>query len=184
MKEWKFEMRNKIKLFQWLINLFTLVTWRNDWPIKICSSPFQNKFVTWSKLLPFWFCITADRKSKILDDDSDRGSEASSGSRSKKSNSRASGKTKANKKKTDEAADEDSDTSQASGKTFKKKARNTLKMKKEKIIISKRKKERKKSTGESLMTNKTCFVFTSGGALCKPWSKHVYSEHDRSYLAR
>ncbi|XP_078374198.1 chromodomain-helicase-DNA-binding protein 4-like isoform X2 [Oculina patagonica] len=88
-----------------------------------------------------------DRKAKIQDDDSDRGSEASSGSRSKKSNGRASGKTKANKKKTDEAADEDSDTSQASGKTVKKKARNTLKMKKEKIIISKKKKERKKSTG-------------------------------------
>lgn len=88
-----------------------------------------------------------DKKAKIQDDDSDRGSEASSGSRSKRTNGRASGKAKANKKKTDEAVDEDSDTSQASGKPIKKKARSTLKMKKEKVIISKKKKERKKSTG-------------------------------------
>ncbi|XP_073253079.1 chromodomain-helicase-DNA-binding protein 4-like isoform X6 [Porites lutea] len=89
-----------------------------------------------------------DRKSKIVDDDSDRGSEASSGSRSKKSNGRASTKSKGSKKKAVEIADEDSDASQASGKSTKKKpAKNAGKTKKERTVVKKKKKERKKSTG-------------------------------------
>ncbi|XP_068699252.1 chromodomain-helicase-DNA-binding protein 4-like isoform X3 [Montipora foliosa] len=86
-----------------------------------------------------------DRKSKLLDDDSDRGSEASSGSRSRKSNGKAKGTNQANKRKSD-LADEDSDTSQTSGKAAKKKTEKN-KGKKEKAIIKKRKKERKKSAG-------------------------------------
>ena len=83
-----------------------------------------------------------------MDDDSDRGSEASSGSRSKKGNSTKSGKSKSNRKKLDDGVDGDSDTSQASGKNNKKKTKNTPKMKREKVIISKKRKERKKSAGE------------------------------------
>ena len=96
------------------------------------------------------FCFSqGDRKSKIVDDDSDRGSEASSGSRSKKSNGRASTKSKGSKKKAVEIADEDSDASQASGKSTKKKpAKNAGKTKKERTVVKKKKKERKKSTGE------------------------------------
>ena len=90
-----------------------------------------------------------DRKSKIADDDSDRGSEASSGSRSKKSNGRASTKSKGSKKKAVEIAHEDSDASQASGKSTKKKpVKNAGKTKKERTVVKKKKKERKKSTGE------------------------------------
>ncbi|PFX26138.1 chromodomain-helicase-DNA-binding protein 4-like isoform X3 [Stylophora pistillata] len=88
-----------------------------------------------------------DKKTKVLDDDSDRGSEASSGSRSKKSNSKNNGKSKSNRKKLDDGGDEDSDASQASGKNSKKKAKSTPKMKREKVIISKKRKERKKSAG-------------------------------------
>lgn len=98
----------------------------------------------------FSFCsiFTGDKKIKVLDDDSDRGSEASSGSRSKKGNSTKSGKSKSNRKKLDDGVDGDSDTSQASGKNNKKKTKNTPKMKREKVIISKKRKERKKSAGE------------------------------------
>ncbi|RMX45752.1 hypothetical protein pdam_00004176 [Pocillopora damicornis] len=91
--------------------------------------------------------LNGDKKIKVLDDDSDRGSEASSGSRSKKGNSTKSGKSKSNRKKLDDGVDEDSDTSQASGKNNKKKTKNTPKMKREKVIISKKRKERKKSAG-------------------------------------
>ena len=64
-------------------------------------------------------------------------------------NGRASTKSKGSKKKAVEIADEDSDASQASGKSTKKKpAKNTGKTKKERTVVKKKKKERKKSTGE------------------------------------
>ncbi|KAK2557310.1 Chromodomain-helicase-DNA-binding protein 3 [Acropora cervicornis] len=86
-----------------------------------------------------------DRKSKLLDDDSDRASETSSGSRSRKSNGKSKGKNKSSKKKID-LADEDSDTSQASGKNKKKAGKS--KGKREKIVINKKgKKDRKKKAG-------------------------------------
>lgn len=96
-----------------------------------------------------------DRKSKLLDDDSDRASETSSGSRSRKINGKSKGKNKSNKKKID-VADEDSDTSQTSGKTKKKAGKS--KGKREKVVINKkRKKERKKRAGELLSLSAIAF---------------------------
>ena len=110
---------------------------------------------------------SGDRKSKIADDDSDRGSEASSGSRSKKSNGRANAKSKGSRKKAVEIADEDSDTSQASGKTAKKKGVKTaVKMKKLKVVINKMKKERKKSTGEDFLISFSVYKICTGTFSC------------------
>lgn len=97
-----------------------------------------------------------------MDDDSDRASEVSSGSRSRKSNGKSKGKNKSSKKKID-LADEDSDTSQASGKNKRKAGKS--KGKREKIVINKKgNKERKKKAGELLSLSAIafkCFVTNS-----------------------